>query len=100
MNNATVIVARDFVDEKLSVVESAGLVARRVVEALQSGESVVVSVRGLRGVSSSFFNVLLDAAEKALGSKLDNGQFTVETETTTQRTIYDRSYAAFLNRKR
>ena len=87
--------SKDFVDDGLSVVESASRIAAEASRLLRSGSNVVVSVHGVRGVSSSFFNVILAAVADALLSEGSAARFQVETETITQRTIYQRSFDAF-----
>ncbi|CAG0978477.1 hypothetical protein PHYC_01633 [Phycisphaerales bacterium] len=89
------ISAKDFVDERRPVVECAGAVARECVRELQSGANVLLSVRGVRGVSSSFFNVILSAVSDALSGQLSSERFSVETETEAQRLVFQRSLRAF-----
>lgn len=97
--DVTKIDAKGFVDEARPVVECAELVAEEVSRLLRTGACVVLSVRGVRGVSSSFFNVVLSAVAEALGSDFGGGRFDVETETKTQRMIYQRSLQAFSGAK-
>jgi len=96
---ATVTVkASDFVNPNGSVVDCAQMVAAEVASALRSGDNVRVSVRGLRGVSSSFFNVILATVGDAIGSQLTDARFDVETETEVQKLVYRRSLEAFMKR--
>jgi hypothetical protein len=86
----------DFAQQSVDVVSCASIVANVAADHLRTGERVVVSVAGVRGVSSSFFNVLLAGIGSALGSDFGGGRFDVETETETQRLVYKRSLAAYL----
>lgn len=89
------IEAKDFIRESRPVVECAADLSHEVVRQLRAGASVVVSVHGVRGVSSSFFNVLLKEVGAELGGNFGSGRFDVDLETATQRMIYERSRAAF-----
>lgn len=93
--DAVKINAKDYVDERRPVVECAGLVAQEAVRQLLAGAGVIVSVHGVRGVSSSFFNVILSAVADVLKGDFSEGRFTVETETASQRLVYQRSFQAF-----
>lgn len=93
--NTAKINSKDYIDDTKSVVECAGLIASEASRLLMSGANVVVSVRGVRGVSSSFFNVILSAVAEVLRHDFGNGRFQVETETDTQRMVFQRSLAAF-----
>lgn len=84
--------SKDFIDDHKSVVECAGLIADEATRLLKSGVNVVVSVRG---VSSSFFNVILSAVAEVLQNDFRNGRFDVETETAAQQMVFQRSLAAF-----
>lgn len=87
--------SQDFIDNTLPVVDSAGRIAVEASRLLRSGANVVVSVRGVRGVSSSFFNVILSSVAEALHGDFSGGRFDVETDTVTQRMVYQRSLHAF-----
>jgi hypothetical protein len=89
------IKATDYVDPSESVVDCANRIATAVASRLQAGENVVVSVHDLRGVSSSFFNVILTRVTRTLGPQWTEERFAVDCETKTQRTIYLRSLSAF-----
>ncbi len=98
--DAVKINARDFVDESRPVVDSAMAVAQEAARQLRGGACVVVSVRGVRGVSSSFFNVILSVVAEVLRNDFSDNRFDVETETPTQRMVYARSFSAFADRKK
>lgn len=91
--------AIDFVDPSQPVVDSASKVGIEVARLLRAGSNVLVSVRGVRGVSSSFFNVILSAVAEALNGDWDPARFDVDTDTPTQRMIYLRSLNSFARAK-
>jgi hypothetical protein len=94
MNRVTITAADHTSDEK-PVVECAGRIADLVAAALRQGNRVTISFRGVRGASSSYFNVILAAAVGVVGNKVIDDFLSVETETATQLTVYERSLAAF-----
>ena len=93
--DAAKINSKDFIDDRRPVVESAGLIATEASRLLRGGASVVVSVCGVRGVSSSFFNVILSVVSEELHGDFSAGRFNVETDTATQRMVYQHSLNAF-----
>lgn len=93
--DAVKINAKDFVDPTRPVIECASRVANDAARLLRSGATVIVSVVGVRGVSSSFFNVILSAVAEALSNDFSDGRFSVETETPTQTLVFKRSLDAF-----
>jgi hypothetical protein len=90
----------DFIKPDRPVVESAELIAAEASRLLSSGASVILSVRGVRGVSSSFFNVILSAVAESLGNDFSESRFEVDTETATQRMVLQRSWDAFFPPKK
>jgi len=92
--DATVINAKDFIDEKKPVVDAAALVGAKAASILRSGGAVVVSVEDVRGVSSTFFNVILSRVAPALQNDFGDGRFDVQTGNKTQALIYQRSLDA------
>ena len=93
--DAVTIRVKDFVEESRSVVDCAAAVGLEAARQLRSGAAVIVSVRGVRGVSSSFFNVVLSTVAPALQNDFSEGRFSVDAETDTQALVYQRSLAAF-----
>jgi hypothetical protein len=59
MNVPNTIHARQFLDPQGRIVESAKLLADEVLTQLAAHDVVTVDLRELRGLSSSYFNVLL-----------------------------------------
>ena len=53
------ITATKYQDADQRIVESAAMLAREVLCALESHEVVEIDLHGLKGLSSSYFNVLL-----------------------------------------
>jgi hypothetical protein len=92
--NTVTIHSKDFVVLDRPVVDCARVIGQEASRFLRSGAKVVVSVRGIRGVSSSFFNVILAAVADATAGVIDADRFVVETETETQRIVYERSLTA------
>lgn len=77
-----VLLASDFVDPAGSLVDSATRLSQAVVELLRAEPVVEIDLHGLRGLTSSFFNVLLvgvrdEHGEAALVSRL---RFQFETK--------------------
>ncbi len=93
--DAVKVHARDFIDESRPVVESAGRIAVELSKHLRAGGCVVLTVAGVRGTSSSFFNVILSGVAEALCNDFSDQRFTIETDTPTQRLVLDRSLLAF-----
>lgn len=92
--DATVINAKDFIDEKKPVVDAAAQVGDSAAAVLRAGGSVVVSVEDVRGVSSTFFNVILSRVAPVLRNDFGDGRFEVQTGNKTQALIYQRSLDA------
>lgn len=94
--DAAIINAKDFIDESRPVIDAARAIGDQAAAILRTGASVVVSVHGVRGVSSSFFNILLSCVSDPLKNDFSDGRFAVQTETKTQDMIYRRSLAAIV----
>lgn len=93
------IVATDYVDPDGSVVKSGLRLADAVLCALGEAESVIVSLAGLRGASSSYFNVFLRRIYEAAGRDVLDSGITLEFASALQREIYDRSRQAVMHDK-
>ncbi|MCA9287702.1 MAG: hypothetical protein KDA05_03905 [Phycisphaerales bacterium] len=96
----TLVKAVDFVEQEGSVVESAARIGQRVAQALRAGHRVVLCLRGVRGVSSSFFNVVLASVSEATSGDVASDRFVVETDSQTQRMVYERSLQAYISMRR
>lgn len=88
------ITATDFATDGKSIIDCANDVAMQTVRHLNNGENVVLSTKGLRGVSPSFFNVILLHVVDTLGPNWIPDRFSVETDTPTQKAVYERSLAS------
>ncbi|HTW93998.1 MAG TPA: hypothetical protein VMD30_04330 [Tepidisphaeraceae bacterium] len=80
--------ASKFLDKQGLAVESALLLATAVLDHLGRGETVEVSMVGMRGVPSSYFNVLLSRIVDGFGVGAMDGRVTFRFDTRTQREIF------------
>ncbi|MFN0131779.1 MAG: STAS-like domain-containing protein [Phycisphaerales bacterium] len=94
--NSVQINAKDLIDPAGSVVGSATRIGNEAARHLRTGAPVVISLHGVRGVSSSFFNVIFSLVAEVLRNDFNDQQFRVDTETATQRLVYMQSRDAFL----
>jgi hypothetical protein len=83
-----------FINPAVPIVDTAQAVGEMVAKELRRGSSVVVSLRGVRGASSSFFNVLLRLAQDASDGTLDHARLAFDFENQVQRLVYEKSLAA------
>lgn len=85
--------AADHIDPNGLIVRSGELLARRVIESLRSGESVHIDLRGLSGISSSYFNILLRLIyDEAGAAAIDRVQLAFVSPL--QKQVFDRSLEA------
>ena len=85
--------AADFIHPDGLIVASGEMLARKVIEVLRTGEKVLIQLRGLPGISSSYFNVLLLMVQAEVGpDALDRLQWDLVWPI--QRQIYERSLEA------
>jgi hypothetical protein len=83
--------AIDYIDPDGLIVRSGELLARQVLETLRHDESVRVQLRGLSGISSSYFNILLKRVIEDMGCDvLHRVQF--DFASPLQKQIFDRSW--------
>ena len=92
--NVIQIRAGDYVDPKHAVIDSAALIVATAIQHLRRGDNVRLTGQGVRGVSSSFFNVVLRGVVAEVGRAELLNRFDVQTETETQSLIYKRSLEA------
>lgn len=88
--------ALDYCPPEASPVESAQRLAQHVLECLQSGHSVVISMDGLLGASSSFFNVIFATLRDSVGAKLTDERLSFAGLGPTQALVESRSRRAVL----
>ena len=85
------LIVTEFLDPDGSMVVSAQRTADRVLPILQRGQPVTLSFNGMRGVSSSFFNVLLRqlAPVTGIGDLMNRVSF--EFDSSVQEMVFRRS---------
>lgn len=88
--------ALDYYNGSQPTVDSAVELARAAGQLLKAGESVVISFAGLRAVSSSYFNALLVWLRESYNLEFIRERVRFETESNSQRMIFDRSYQAVI----
>lgn len=89
-----VILASDYWRASESIVDGAARLAEAVVLALKSARTVTVSLRGVRGVTSSFANVVLQRVAEAHGPASMRERLLFETDSEAQRQVLSRSMDA------
>jgi hypothetical protein len=90
----TTIRAADHVRPGASIVATAEAVSRAVVDALRFGGGAQVDLSGMRGVPSTFFNVILLGAVNAVGLDAVDRHLEFVFETRAQHEVFDRSLKA------
>jgi len=98
--NATRLSALNHLDSEGSVVRSGIALAEAVLDALNTNGRVVVSFAGLRGASSSYFNVLLRRIQEGCGLAEIGDHIVLEFGSSIQEMIYQRSLDAISKRPR
>lgn len=87
--------ATDFLRGDETIVVGAEKLADAVLCALNDGATVTISMEGARGVSSSFFNVILKRVADQIGPAAANSLcFVFDSEAT--RMVYERSRTQLL----
>ena len=82
-------------DSTGSIVATAGRLADELVRHLRDGHSVHISMSGMRGVASSYFNVILKRITEDLGIKaLDRLHF--QWDSAAQQVVYQRSLKSLM----
>lgn len=74
-----------------SVVHSGLLLAEAIISAMNSGKHVTVSLVGLKGAASSYFNVMLRRLDEACGLTAYKEQVKVVFDSIVQEMMYKRS---------
>ncbi len=90
------MVATDYIDADGSVVRSGIRFAEATLEALEQARAVVVSFRGLKGASSSYFNVYLRRIQEGCGLAELGRTIKIEFGSKVQQLVYTRSYEALI----
>jgi hypothetical protein len=86
-----IIQARHFLDPEGRIVESAALLADEVVRQLASHNTVTVDLRELRGLSSSYFNVLLQRVSQVTTLAEFPTRVQLLFDSTAQQQVFNRS---------
>ena len=92
--SASVIRALEFCGDDQGIVESAGRVAAAILEAAGSAPVVTVSMAGMSGIPSSFFNVVLGEVAAGMGVEQLRRRLVVTDLSSLQSRIFERSLSA------
>ena len=92
-NTAKRLAASDHVDSEGSIVRSGMMLAEAVLGALDEGVDVTVSFEGLKGASSSYFNVFLRRIDEGCGIAEINEHIHLEFSSKVHELVYERSFA-------
>ena len=84
--------ASNFVQD--SIVESGIALGNAIVEKLQSGETIIVSFVGMRGLSSSYFNPMLQSVKQNAGLGVIGRQLLFDIPSAAQQSVFNRSLDA------
>lgn len=90
-NTTARVSARDHIDPDGSVVRSGMALAEAVLRELKSSASVEVSLEGLHGASSSYFNVFLRRIDEECGIAEMGEHIHVRFGSRVQEMVYNRS---------
>lgn len=94
MTDTTSLSALALIDMERTIVENAEILAAEVVKRLSTGAAVSVSLVGLRGITTSYFNLVLRRIVKSIGFESLSERVTFEFDSSLQRLIYERSLQA------
>jgi hypothetical protein len=86
--------ATHFLDPDGSIIGSASLMGQAAWEKLQAGEDVRISLVGLKGLPSSYFNIVLLRLIEALGVDAVRHRVTFQFASAAQKQMFQRSYDA------
>jgi STAS-like domain of unknown function (DUF4325) len=89
-----IIQAKDHLDAQGLSRESASLLADAVVARLNDGADVEISLSGLNGMPSSYFNVVLLRIMREFGVDAINRRVKFQFDTEVQRQVFQRSFDA------
>ena len=88
------IKATDFLDSRRDIVESAAILADALVERINQGGGVEISLAGLKGIPSIYFNVVLLRLAEAFGPEVLENQVKFQFSSESQRYVFERSLDA------
>ncbi|MFH1108855.1 MAG: hypothetical protein V1790_06635 [Planctomycetota bacterium] len=86
------VYAREHVDSAGSVVRSGMALAEAVLDALESGAFVEVDMAGIKGASSSYFNVFLRRVDEGCGLAVFDDRIKLRFGSNVQQIVYSRSF--------
>lgn len=89
------IQAIDFTVQNERLVESAERLAGAIIDTLGVHDRVVVSLMGLRGVSSSYFNVILRNLVSSIDLAAVEERIEFQFDSMAQEMVYQRSLLSF-----
>ena len=90
--NTTTIVASDHLDPNGSVVRSGVALAEAALRALEQSGTVRITLKGLKGASSSYFNVFLRRIEEECGLAEIGRHIQLEFGSNIQEMVFQRSF--------
>ena len=80
-----------------SIVQSGTALANEIVGKLRAGEEITVSFSGMRGLSSSYFNTVLNAVKASLGLDVIGQRLIFDFVSAAQQAVFNRSLDAVKN---
>lgn len=92
--SAPIIRAVEYCGDEVGVVDSAGRVAAAILAAAETEPVVTVSMAGLSGIPSSFFNVILGDVAAVMGVEQLASRLVVTGLSAFQSRIFERSLSA------
>jgi anti-anti-sigma regulatory factor len=95
-NNQTELNASRYIDPQQELVASAKLLADAANDALARAPSVTIDLRGLRSVSSSYFNMLLSLVASTSGNDAIKSRLHFRFLSSAQEQIFKLSFEAVL----
>lgn len=94
MTTTVTLSALALTDMERSIVENAEILAAAILVELKADRSVIVSLAGLRGAPTSYFNLILRRLVDEVGEAAMRTRVAFEFDSPVQRLVYERSLAA------
>jgi hypothetical protein len=88
----TLVRAADFV--QTTIVESSTLLASELVQRLCASGDITVSFAGMKGLSSSYFNPILNAVKAQAGLSIIGNRLVFQFDSKAQQLVFQRSMDA------
>jgi STAS-like domain of unknown function (DUF4325) len=86
-----VLEAKEFLDPQGLIVESASLLSKAVISHLAQGQDVTISLSQVRGISSSYFNIILGDVVAGFGADVIGRRVIFQFDSEPQRQVFQRS---------